>query len=211
MTGHDDYHYIIRIIQYLKDTHRIHLFIGSADFDVLYGWWTKRIPFDIVFRSIDEVVSKWQKKEKSIDGFKRFSYRVRKNFSHFMELNVAVSDEDSGSKTVAGSGEGNDGRFTEFIENVDEKIAFLRDDFSVLYHEKESGNKQKMLDAINEKLLDTHADDPVLEIKTKEFMMNLNPVMRTDEMIQKYRINNLYARYRIPEILLFFPDSDDIG
>jgi hypothetical protein len=86
-----DYDYIIRIIQYLDYHFGIYFIITTRDFDILFRWWEKQIPLEVITDSIRNVVLRWQVKKKSINGFSNFSYEVKKNFRLFMELNVGDS------------------------------------------------------------------------------------------------------------------------
>jgi hypothetical protein len=202
----EDYDYIIKIIQYLEEKHKISFFINSGDFDTLYGWWIKQIPTYVIYESIDKLVLRWGKRRKPIDGFKRFSYEVRKNFNNLMELKVADTGNNCKNKI-----EDADDIFNNFIELLPDKIQPLKNILSELYNEKLSSKKQEILNNIYNKLLDLHNNDPEIEMKTKKFLMNLNPKIRTRDMEKKYQINYIISKYKFPDVLLFFPDSDDIG
>jgi len=58
-----DYDYIIRVIQFLDERYGIRFFISTRDFDVLYHWWEKRIPIEIVEQSLAAVVDRFRKRE----------------------------------------------------------------------------------------------------------------------------------------------------
>lgn len=199
----DDYNYIIRIINYLDTKYKISFFISAVDFDTLYGWRIKRIPMNIIFESIDNVVKRHLKRGRKIDGFKRFSYEVRKNFNNLMELKVA----DNSSQNFQ-TDNTDEEIFNTFIDNLPNEIKDLTDDFKKLFYEKNRETKQNRLDMISKKLLKNYEPDKDLELKTKKFLMNLNPKIRTEEMENKYKLNYLFSKLSIPDFLLFFPDSD---
>lgn len=206
MEKDSDYNYIVKIIYYLNERHKISFFITSSDFDVLYGWWIKRIPDKIIYESIDIVINRWERKKKTIDGFKRFSYEVRKNFNNFMELKVSSND----NKTDDIMDDGED-EVQAFINSLPDNIRLLKNSFLELSNEKIKIKKQVLLKDISEKLLQLHEDDPELKLKTKKFIMNLNHKIRTKNIEDKYRINYIYSKYKFPEALLSFSDSDDVG
>jgi len=201
-----DHNYIIRIINYLDIKHNISFFIGSVDFDTLYGWWIKRIPLNIIYESLDNVVKRRIKRGKKIDGFKSFSYEVRKNFNNLMELKVAYNS--SGNSKTENTDEE---IFNAFINDLPNELKNLTDDFKKLFYEKNRDVKENDLDLISKKILKKYEQDNDLELKTKKFLMNLNPKIRTEEMRNKYKLNYLFSKLSIPDFLLFFPDSDDIG
>ncbi len=206
MANNDDYNYIIKTIYYLDEKHNISFFITSSDFDVLYGWWIKRIPSNIVFESMDIVIKRWERKKKTIDGFKRFSYEVRKNFNNFMELKVSSNDniaDDIKDKK--------EDEVQAFINSLPDNILLIKNSLLELSNEKIKIKKQALLNNISKKLLQLHEDDPELKLKTKKFIMNLNHQIRTKEIEDKYRINYIFSKYKFPEGLLSFPDPDDVG
>ena len=65
MAANDDYDYIIKVIQYLDRQFAIRFFISSKDFDVLYRWWEKRIPFAVVSEALRRVVERRSAEKKT--------------------------------------------------------------------------------------------------------------------------------------------------
>lgn len=206
MEEKEDYNYIIKIIQYLEERYKISFFICSADFDVLYGWWIKKIPFNIIFESIDNVVLRWEKKNKKIDGFKNFSYEVRKNFNGFMELKVSEPENKANDLK-----DDSKDKIELFINSLPPHLIPLKDCLIELEKEKDNFRKREILKDISLKLLEIYKDDSDLNLKTKKFLMNLNPKLRTEDMANKYKSNYIFSKHKFPEELLFFPDTDDIG
>ena len=206
MTKAEDYSYLIKTINYLSEKHKISFFITSSDFDVLYSWWIKRIPENILYESIDIVINRWYKKNKTIDGFKRFSYEVRKNFNNFLELKVSPN-----YNTAENEEKKTDDLVSDFINSIPELLNPIKESLVLLHNEKIRERKQEYLDEISHILLDLHSKDEELEFKTNKFLMNLNKQIRTKEMADRYKINYIFSKYKFPEVLLFFPDTDDIG
>ena len=88
MAAQDDFDYIIKIIQYLDRQFAIRFFISSKDFDVLYRWWEKRIPFAVVSESLRRVVERRLAKGRTVTSFSVFSRDVRLDYQSFMTLTV---------------------------------------------------------------------------------------------------------------------------
>ena len=91
--GNEGYDFIIKVIQYLENSFKIHFFITPKDFDVLYRWFEKRIPLRVIEESIAAVVDRWTQKNKKISSFSNFYYQVKKDFETFLQLQVGAESK----------------------------------------------------------------------------------------------------------------------
>ncbi len=185
-----DYDYIFEIINYLSDKHRINFFITSKDFDVLYGWWEKRIPLEIIKKSIDNVKRRWDSKQKTISGFSNFSYEVRKRNISRMELNVNMD--------VAEIQTENTDSISEFFENFPVALSDLESDMKEIPDIPES-EREIFIEKIYDKLIDRFSSDSELNLKTEVFLKNISEQLRKPEIIRRYKINFLKKRFKIPD------------
>lgn len=206
MAANDDYGYIIKVIQYLDRQFNIHFFISSKDFDVLYRWWEKRIPFAVVSEALRRVVERRLLKKKPVISFAVFSHEVRLDYQSFLSLNVGRErseprDEPDEIKAF----------LTEFPAALD----FLKADFARLGAERmqngaalrgqtdqfrQDRRKIGVADAgpVHEKLLRHFQDDSELNAKCAWFLKNLAPELRRPEIEKKYRLNYLLHKFAIP-------------
>lgn len=190
-----DYDYIIRIIQYLDYHFGIHFIITTRDFDILFRWWEKQIPLEVITDSIRNVVLRWQVKKKSINGFSNFSYEVKKNFRLFMELNVGDSQRTEKNELYD---------IRQFLKTFPRELSELKSDFEGIYQRLVS-EKSIDLNPIHKKLLAIFESDPDLNLKTRFFMNNLTKGLRKPEIEKTYRINYLYHKYGIPNFEVYRP------
>lgn len=189
-----DYDYIIRIIQYLEDKHGISFFITTRDFDLLYRWWEKRIPLNIIKDSISNVTGRWEEKKKRIKSFSNFYYEVKKNFKSFLELNVGAETKEE---------KGNEYEDIEnFFKNYPGELLELKEEFENLF-QKIKAKEDYDLDSINIKLLKLFAKDRELDLKVELFIKNLSPRLRNPEIRKKYRLNYLSNKFNIPDFDLY--------
>ena len=189
MAGNADYDYIIRIIQHLDRQFAIRFFISSKDFDVLYRWWEKRIPFAVVSQSLQRVVERRQIKGKTVKSFSVFSRDMRLDYQSFLNLNVGRSRDENRD---AHSG------IRSFLNRLPEDLDFLKDDLARLsaeYMQKGAADSG----TVHEKLLEHFKDDPELNAKCAWFLKNLAPELRRPEIEKKYRLNYLLHKFAIPE------------
>ncbi len=186
----DDQDYIFLIIEYLLDRHNINFFITSKDFDILYGWWEKRIPLDMIRKSIDNVCKRRGSRGKPVDSFMNFSYEVRKNLSYKLDLNVNAGWADKTPNP--------DEKQLRFFENFPEGIKDLEAEFLMLKDASEE-NRTAMLKNIYERLISKFKDDDEMNVKTMIFMGNLPPPMNKPEIVMKFKINYLNRRFNIPD------------
>ena len=188
MSGSDDYDYIIRIIQYLDRQFAIRFFISSKDFDVLYRWWEKRIPFAVICGSLRRVIERRSPLKPPIASFSVFSREVRLDYQSF--LNLSIGRE---------RGELREERdeVKAFLGKFPEPLEFLRSDFERL-GEEYARNGVADAGPVHEKLLRHFRDDAELCAKCEGFMKNLAPALRRPEIEDKYRLNYLLHKFAIP-------------
>ena len=188
MAVNDDYDYIIKVIQYLDRQFNINFFISSKDFDVLYRWWEKRIPFAVVSEALRRVVECRLLKKKPIISFSVFSHEVRLNYQSFLSLNVGRERSEPRDEH---------GEIKAFLTEFPAALDFLKVDFARLGAEYMQNN---VADAgpIHEKLLRHFQDDAELNAKCAWFLKNIAPDLRRPEIEKKYRLNYLLHKFAIP-------------
>ena len=191
-TPEDDHGYIIKIIQYLEYEFGIRFFITSRDFDVLYRWWEKQVPLSLVAESIANVVARRRKKGQDISTFASFSYEVRKNFRHLMQMQMA--------SPVLAVDKNDADAIDDFIKNIPVELAGLTGEFRALAESIAKG-VEVSVDPLHQALLDLFENDADLNLRTEIFLKNLAEEIRRPDIVRKYRINYLYHRFRIPEFV----------
>lgn len=185
-----DYDYIFDIINYLFYKHNISFFVTSKDFDILYGWWEKKISSELIKKSIDIVTERWIKKGKKIAGFSNFSYEVRKKYKALLELNVNIDDHEKPEIKL--------NKIEFFFNNYPPELNELKDEFKAVYSCVKNNNIFEM-EGVYSKLLDIFKDDREIEIKSEIFLKNIAPELRTPEIIRKFRLNYIKNKFRIPD------------
>jgi hypothetical protein len=188
MATNDDYDYVIKIIQFLDRQFAIHFFISSKDFDVLYRWWEKRIPFAVVSEALCRVVERRSLKNKPITSFSVFSHEVRLNYQSFLSLNVGRERSEPRDEH---------GEIKAFLSKFPAALDFLQADFARLGAERMQNNKADA-GPVHEKLLLHFQDDAELNAKCAWFLKNLAPDLRRPEIEKKYRLNYLLHKFAIP-------------
>jgi len=184
-----DYDYIIRLIQYLDRQFNIRFFISSRDFDILYRWWQKGIPLEVVQRALATVVERRQAKGKPISGFAAFSYEVKKAYRSFLSLQVGRPPD---------SGEPNElAQWQEFLTRLPDELRPLESEFSACL-EALTNQRRPDPEPWQRLLLEAFATDDELNRKSQFFLQSLNPELRRPEIERKYRLNFLLHRFRIP-------------
>lgn len=190
----DGYDFVTRTVLFLENTYGIRFFITPKDFDVLYRWYEKRIPFPIVRESIGNVVERWKEKNKTVYSFSNFSYEVKKNFKTFLQLNVGASVDVVRDKPETGE-------FAEaehFFEHFPPGLVTLKQDFEEIFRQVK--NKEAIEPApVYRKLVELFNDDEELNIKAAVFLRGLAPELRKPEIENRYRLNYLLNKYRIPD------------
>jgi hypothetical protein len=188
MIGGDDYDYIIRIIQFLDAQFAIRFFISSKDFDVLYRWWEKRIPYGVVSAALRRVVERRQLSGKPVASFSVFSREVRLDYQSFLSLSVGRERSEPREEH---------GEIRSFLSKFPAALDFIRDDLARLAEEyMQNGITDS--GPIHEKLLDHFKDDDELNAKCAWFMNNLAPGLRRPEIEKKYRLNYLLHKFAVP-------------
>lgn len=190
----DGYDFVTRSILFLEDTYGIHFFITPKDFDVLYRWYEKRIPFPIVKESITNVVNRWKENNKKIYSFSNFSYEVKKRFSSFLQLNVGASvdvirDKPGGDEYAEAD---------HFFEHFPPALIPLKQDFEEIFRQVKS--KEEIEPApVYRKLVELFKENEELNIKAAVFTRGLARELRKPEIENRYRLNYLLNKYRIPD------------
>jgi len=185
-----DQDFIFSLIDYLFFQHGISFFITSKDFDTLYNWWEKKIPEEIIRRSIDNVIKRRKLRNKPVDSFMNFSYEVRKNLAAKFELNI-----NSAPRKVQNDPDNIEKRF---FKSLHPGIEFLEGAFREVLEAPDSEKKGLLL-AIYDKLITKYEKDEEMIIRTEIFMSNLPESMKKPEIVKKFRINYLNRRFRIPD------------
>lgn len=197
-----DKDFVIEIIQYLQNKYEIIFFITPKDFDVLYNWWEKRIPLRIVKESITNVVERWKEKGKVITGFANFRYEVRKGFQAFLQL--SVGSEKSENETQTPEEKDPFVEINHFFNNYPLQLTPLKEAFDNIYQKiKKNENIDVELTRIHEALVNLFKDDRELNLKVRIFLDNLSPVLRKPEIEQRYRLNYLINKFKIPDFGVF--------
>jgi hypothetical protein len=184
-----DYDYIIKTIQYLEYNFQIHLFITTRDFDILYNWWEKRIPLNIIFESISTVVKRWKARGKTIKGFSNFSYEVRKSFKRFLELSIGRESSQKKEKYY---------EINRFFKSFPPELRGLKKDLENIFIKMKKG-QDISLQEVDKKLLDLFKDDDEIKLKTRIFMKSLADELRKPAVEKKYRLNYIKHKYGIPD------------
>ena len=188
MASQDDFDYIIKIIQFLDRQFAIRFFISSKDFDVLYRWWEKRIPFAVVSESLRRVVERRLAKGRTVASFSVFSRDVRLDYQSFMTLSVGSERNDTRDEHQ---------EINAFLSHFPAALDFLKADLTRLSREFMHGNSVDP-GPLHEKLLNHFQDDAELNAKCAWFLKNLAPDLRRPDIEKKYRLNYLLHKFAIP-------------
>lgn len=190
----DGYDFVTRAVLFLENAYGVHFFITPKDFDVLYRWYEKRIPFPIVRESIANVVERWKEKNKSVYSFSNFSYEVKKNFTTFLQLNVGATVDVTRDKPDSGEY----GEIQDFFDHFPPVLDTLKQEFEEIF--KRVKNKEEIdLAPVYRKLVELFKDDEELKIKAAVFSRSLSPELQKPEIENRYRLNYLLNKYRIPD------------
>jgi hypothetical protein len=194
----EDKDFVIEIIQYLQNKYEIIFFITPRDFDMLYNWWQKRIPLRIVKESIINVVDRWKEKGKVINSFANFSYEVKKNFKAFLQL--SLGSEKSEDETQSPEEKDPFAEINHFFNNYPLQLASMKDAFQDIYQKiKNNESVDHELTRIHETLVNLFKDDNELNLKVRIFLDNLSPALRKPEIEQRYRLNYLINKFKVPD------------
>lgn len=202
MSGGDlNYSYITRVIQHLDFQYKLSFFITPKDFDTLWNWSEKRIPMRIIRESFAAVIERWQAKNKPVTSFTNFKYEVRKNFKAFMELSVGADSTVPQSGEKDGDSPAEENRFAEvevFLERLPEPLEPLREKFQVVFEDLKQ-ERELDLEPLHSRLLEMFTDNEELNVKTAVFLKNLDPKVRKPELENRYRLNFLLNKFRVPD------------
>jgi len=180
-----DRDYLIRVIQYLDFRHQARFFITPRDFDILYRWWEKGIPFPLLFRCLDEVVERRRKRGKPVDRFSVFANEVRKAYQSF--LTMTSHEKRRGGDTDT------DDAWKSFMDNLPEVLESLRELLLRCSRgEPDAGNE------LESRLTEMFAGDEGMQARADQFLENLALPLRKIELRNRYCFNYLVRRYRIP-------------
>lgn len=188
-----DYDFIVRLIQYLEANFGIRFFITSRDFDVLYRWWEKRIPLALVMESISDVVRRRRKKKGEIRGFSTFSYQVKKNYLGFLEMKIGEPQTEESDPYL---------EIDNFFKHFPPELTELQGDFEEISL-RIKNHQDFTLEGVYRKLLDLFRSDRDLNLKTRFFLESVARELRKPELEQRYRINYLLHKFKIPDFDLY--------
>ncbi len=201
--------YVVKIVQHLEIAHGIRFFITTRDFDVVYRWWEKRIPYPLLTESIENVVSRRRARNLPVKGFSNFYYEVKKNFEAFLQLNVGEGVELGGEQKNT-AGDASSGSETDkpdamkwekhdtFLAQLPEPLAPLRPDFEALLRGLKEGAKVEP-GGVLDRLVELFREDEELDMKVRVFIKSLAPPLQTPAIEHKYRLNYLKNKFRLPD------------
>lgn len=202
MSGGDlNYSYITRVIQHLDFQYKLSFFITPKDFDTLWNWSEKRIPMRVIRESFAAVIERWNAKNKPVTSFTNFKYEVRKNFKAFMELSVGsdnVVPQSAGKGTEPPAEENRFAEVERFMAGFPELLEPLREKFQAIYQDLKQ-ERELELEPLHRQLLAMFKDNEELNVKTAVFLKNLDPKIRKPELEERYRLNFLLNKFRVPD------------
>lgn len=194
MMNHSDY--IIRIVQKASDLLNLNIFITPKDYDIIYRWWEKEIPVSLVIESMKIVDERWKKKAKQISSYSSFNYEVKKNHKSSIELKTgthASSPEEM--KPVSTD------PIETFFSSFPADLEFCRPQFEFVRIDIQEQRKPD-IEALNQALMDKFCSDENFTLVCENFLQGLAPELRTEKIRNRYLLNSIYSRYRIPEFSL---------
>lgn len=218
----EDKDFVIRVVQYLQNTCGIVFFITTTDFDTMYGWYEKRIPMRIIKESIARVIERWKKKDKTVKRLSSFKYEVDKSRRAAMELQVGSGTGDGFAHKVIHPAPPEispevdpleeEHRFADidnFLDGFPNDLLPLKAPLELLCVNIKNNNiKEKECESesakINTRMLEMFKDDEQLNMKTTVFLRNLAPELRKPELENRYRVNYLLNKYKVPDFAGFF-------
>lgn len=197
MEGGERYKYIISIIHYLNSKYAIDFFISPKDFDLLMRWSEKKIPLNIIKKSIDRVVTRWLKKNKPVSSFVNFSYEVNKQYSLSADLDLGKHLKDRNQPVDRTLSECDE--LERFVEDIPAGLKGIAQDLLTIHRSiKENVLTTEQIECFYSKLTEEFKDDFDLNLKTKKFLNNLTEQFRNEQMKKQFQINYLLNRFNIP-------------
>jgi len=182
--------YVIAVIQLLQREFNLYSVITPKEFDVLYRWWEKGIPLNIIQESVANVMMRRQKAGKELTGIQNFVHTVRKIFSSHQEKTIGkdgrTENELSGEKVR-----------NDFLNNPPADIADL---VEKCFSGAEGTPGKEQIELFFQAMTDRFAEDEELRRRTVLFAQHLAPALRTETLLSRYRLNLLISRYNIPDM-----------
>ncbi|MCP5106564.1 MAG: hypothetical protein GY950_24480 [bacterium] len=123
---------------------------------------------------------------------------MKKNFEAFLQLNVGTA---AAGETLSTEPKGEENEFApieRFFENYPPQLPALKEDFERVFQQVK--NKEEIdLAPVHGKLTDLFKDDEELNMKVTIFTRSLAPELRKPEIENRYRLNYLLNKYKIPD------------
>jgi len=188
VTTAGDYDFIVGIIEYLSSRHGIRFFISSGDFDLLYGWWEKGIPRNVMETAVDRVVARRRMRRLPVTAFAQFRYEVRRQHAAWLERGIGGPPVPAPESDPVGS----------FMESFPDELESLRPRFEAAAQCHRRGEDVN-LDELRNELVELFKSDRELAVRVKAFMQNLSPELRRSTVERVYRANFLWSRFAIPD------------
>lgn len=185
------YGYMVSLIDLLQRKFALYSIITPGEFDVLYRWWEKGIPLTVVEQAADEVVTRRKKQGKEPPKITHFAHTVRKLFAQHQEKIVGAhnltEDPSAGAKAR-----------NHFLSNPPVEIADLVREH--LHADSQDSLNCEQIVCFQQALLDRFQDDEELARRCEVFSRYLAPALRSDELLNRYRLNLLLNRLAIPDL-----------
>ena len=103
MNDLDAQEYIFKVISHLNIFYSISFFINPIDYDALYSWYDKKIPLEIIYLSLDNVIKRRRKANKPLESITTFNYEIKKNYKGYLDRKAGSHDvvESKGEKQIS--------------------------------------------------------------------------------------------------------------
>lgn len=183
--------YIVSVIQLLQSGHRIYSIVTPGEFDILYRWWEKRIPLSLIDECTAQVVSRRLTQGKAAPRIKDLAHAVRRGYTQYRERAIGSQGKTDYPVVPASAAE-------EFIRNPPPEIADLV--AAILAPAPRFPVPGDVAAAFQQALLERFAGDEELERRTLNFSSHLAPALRSASLMERYRVNLLVSRFRIPDL-----------
>jgi len=197
MTGGEAYAYITRIIVFLNRRYAISFFITPRDFDVLWGWWEKQIPFPVIRDALVRVVERWNKKDRRVYSFANFNYQVKKEFARFADLKLGRHVREIGSARENDSPDS--GELARFLDRCPDELRPLKPDLEGIKQAIDSGClTRRTVRDFYARLVSHFEQDDELILQTRRFLKRISGRLDHREMEKQFKINFLLNRLGVP-------------
>lgn len=184
--------YVLRLTKRFYRVLPNHYFVTTIDFDTLYTFFERRIPMSVIIEALNNYTQR--RNLKKIAGIK---WEVERVFCTFLQLSVGRHDNDNPEPEPATI----DNHFEQFFNKFPLQLEPLKHDFQELYRKIKAGGRVS-LKSLEYKLLNLFKKDEDLNLKVKIFNRDLAPELRTPAMENRYRLNYIYNRFRVPDFTL---------